>query len=138
MGGCSGPEIPPKASEDPNPIPAAHVDIYTSTGTLKPSKEPADACADEGEINVAPPIPSLVHFALGSFAFAMFLISLITFVVFFAVTWLTVIRDARLMKDQVLSNATGVSLSFYFCGCASLTFVVTIGIDTRPPPSTRS
>jgi len=57
------------------------------------------------------PITSLVHSFLANFVIAMSSISSIVFTVFFAVTWLTVLRDVRLMKDQVLSNATGVSLS---------------------------
>jgi len=65
--------------------------------------------AEEDEVR--PPTPSLVRSVLGNFAFAMLLISLIIFIVFFAVAWLTVLRDARSMRDQVLSNATGVSIS---------------------------
>ena len=77
--------------------------------TLEPGKGSVDACADEGETDAAPPTPSLVHFVLENFAFAM-LTSLTIFVVVFSVTWLTIIQDARLMIDQVLSNETGVSL----------------------------
>jgi hypothetical protein len=104
--------------------------------TLKSSRGSADACVDEDEIDAMSPTPSLVHFVLGNFAFAMTLISLIVFIAFFAVTWLTVLRDARSMRDQVLSNAAGVSLSFCFNGCALLTVVVAVGINTRPWPST--
>ena len=130
MGDCNEPEIPSTAPEDSNPTPTAHVDIRA--GTLKSSRGSADACAGEDEISAVPPNHSFAHFVLGNFALAMFLISLIIFIVFFAVTWFTVIRDARLMKNQLLSNTTGVSLSFYFYECALLTVVVAIAIDTRP------
>ena len=105
-------DIPPIAPEDFIPTPAA------------------------AEDEVRPPTPSTVHFVLGKFAFAMSLISLIILIPFFAVAWLTVFRDARSMSDQVLSNATGVSLSPYFNEHALLTVVVVIGINTRTRPST--
>ena len=160
MYGCSEPDIVSIVPEDPVPTPAANIDIYAEVlsptlqigpskrpgdpislrpaGTLKSGRRSADACVDEDEINAMPPTPFLVHFVLGNFAFAMFFISLIVFIVFFAVTWLTVLRDARSMVDQVLSNVTGVSLSLCFNRCASLTAVVAVGIDTRPRPSTGS
>ena len=105
-------DIPPIAPEDFIPTPAA------------------------AEDEVRPPTPSTVHFVLGKFAFAMSLISLIILIPFFAVAWLTVFRDARSVSDQVLSNATGVSLSPYFNEHALLMVVVVIGINTRPWPST--
>jgi len=84
---------------------------------------------------VRPPTPSLIHFVLGNFAFAMLLISLIIFIPFFSVAWLTVFRDAWSMRDQVLSNATGVSLSPYPNERTLLMVVVAVGINTRPRPS---
>jgi len=108
------------------------------TVTLKSGKRSMDACANEDEVNMMPPTPSLIHSVLGNFAFAVFLISLAVLIVFFAVTWLTVLRDARSMKDQVLSNVTGASLPLYFNGCVLLTAAVALGINTRPHPSTRS
>jgi len=90
--------------------------------------------AEEDEVKH--PTPSLVHFVLGNFTFAMSLISLIIFIPFFAVAWLTVFRDAWSMRDQVLSNATGVSLSPYFNEHTLLTIIVAIGINTRPRSST--
>ena len=128
MDGRSELEISSTALEDSNPVPVTHVDIRA---TPKSSRASVDACVGEEELNAAPPIPSLVHFILGNFAFAMFLISLIIFIVSFAVTWFTVLRDARLMKDQVLSDTTGVGLSFCFNKCALLTVVAAIAIDTR-------
>jgi len=80
MDGRNEPEIPSTAPQDLNPTP-----------TFKPSKGPVDACSVEDEINVASPISPLVHFVLRNFAFAMFLISLVTSIVFFAVTWFTVV-----------------------------------------------
>ena len=85
MNGPSELEIPPITPEDPIPTPVA----------------------DEDETK--PPTPPLVHFFLGKFTLAIFLISLIIFIVVFAVAWLTIFRDARSMSDQVLFNATGVS-----------------------------
>ena len=87
MDSCNEPDVPSIAPEDLIPTPAAEEDKVRS------------------------PTPPLVHFVLGNFALAMLLISLIIFVVFFVVAWLTVLRDARSMRDQVLSNATGVSIS---------------------------
>ena len=80
-------------------IPAIHVDIrpevlspalptghstnpgdpisLSPTGTFNSSRGSADVCADEDEINAMYPTPSLVHFVLRNFTFAMFLISLI-------------------------------------------------------------
>jgi len=160
MYGCSEPDIASTVPEDLVPTPAIDIDVCTAAlsptlqtgrsrgsgdpislspaGPLKSGRRSADACVDEDEINAMPPIPFLVRFVLGNFAFAMFFISLIVFIVFFAVTWLTVLRDARSMIDQVLSNATGVSLSLCFNRCALLTAIVAIGIDTRPRPSTGS
>jgi len=129
MDACSEPETP-LTPEDPTPTLATHADIRA--GFLKSSRRSAGACAGQSEINVVSRIPFLVNFILGNFAFAMFLISLVTSIVFFAVAWFTVIRDARLMRDQILSNATGVSLFFYLYRCALLTLVVAIGIDIRP------
>jgi len=67
-------------------------------------------------VSAMSPAPSLIHSALGNLAFAMSLISLVIFIICFAMTWLTVLRDARLIKDQVLPNVTGVSLPFCFNG----------------------
>jgi len=88
----------------------------SSAVTLKSGGGSADACANEGEVNVTPPTPSLIHSVLGNCAFAVFLISLAAIIVFSAATWVTVLRDARSMRDQVLSNVTGVSLPFCFNG----------------------
>ena len=68
------------------------------------------------EIDAIPLTPFLVNFVFGNFFLATFLISLATLIVFLIVVWLTVLRDARLMKDQVLSNATrpGVSHHPYY------------------------
>jgi len=53
---------------------------------------------------------SPVHFVLGNFFFAVFLITLIIFTFFFAVTWFTVFQDAQSITDWILpNNATGVS-----------------------------
>jgi len=115
-----------------NPIP------LNPAATLKSGRGSTDTCADEDEVNVTPPTPSLIYSVLGNFAFAVFLISLAVLVVFFAATWLTVFRDARSMRDQVLSDPTGVSLPLYFNRCALLTVAAALGISTRPRPSTRS
>ena len=148
MDSYNEPDVPSVAPEDLISTPAAHIGICigvlspalstgdpispSPAGTLKSSKGSVDACVDEGGINPMYPTPSLVHFVLGNFAFATFLISLIISIVFFAVTWLTVLRDAQSMKDQVLSDATGVSLSPCLNECPLLTVVVAVGINTRP------
>jgi len=157
MDNHSEPDVPSIVPEDLVPAPATHIDIraevpspvlqigrkpgdansFTPAGTLKSDGEPADARVD-GEINVTPPTPSLIHFVLGNFVISMSLISLIISTVFFAVTWLTVLRDARSMKDQVLSNTTGVSLSPCFNGYVLLTVAVMVGINTRPRHPTGS
>jgi len=159
MYGCGEPDITSIVPEDPVPTPAANIDICAEalsptlqTGRSKRPGDPislrpartlksgrsADACVDEDEINAMPPTPSLVHFVLGNFAIAMSLISLIIFTVFFVVTWLNVLRDARSMIDQVRFNVTGVRLSLCFNRCTLLTTVVAVGINTRPRPSTGS
>ena len=112
MDGCSEPDIPSIAPEDLIPTPAA----------------------DEDEVRS--PTPSLVHFVLGNFAFAMFLISLTIFIVFFAVAWLTILRDARSIGDQVLSNATGVSISLLQRVCFTNGHRRAAGINARPRPPT--
>ena len=118
MDSCSEQDIPPITPEDLVSTPAAHVDIcaevpspalstgdpisYSPAGIPKSSRGSVDARVNEDGIYAIPPTPSLVHFVLGNFALAMFLISLIISIVFFAVTWLTVLRDPRSMNDQAL------------------------------------
>ena len=99
IGDGSKPEIPSIAREDLDPTPTASLSSPTTLG--------------EGEINVMAPTPSLIHSVLGNFALTLFTISLTLFAIFFAVTWFTVFRDARLMKGQVFSDANGVSLYVY-------------------------
>ena len=101
-----------------------------------------DTSANEDDIDVIFPPSTLstqspAHFVLSNFFFAMSLISLILFIIFSTVTWFTVLRDARSMSDQLLSNATGVSLRLYHMRMV-LTTVATVGIDTRPQRSTVS
>jgi len=147
MDSCSGPDIPLVVPEDLVPTPAPHID--TRTEVLSPALQPCEPSSlsltrilksgkgvDEDKINAMHPITSLVNSVLANFTIAMSLISSIVFTVFLAVTWLTVLRDARSMKDQVLSNATGVSLSPCFNGCTLLTVVVAVGVNNRPWPST--
>jgi len=123
MDSCNEQDIPSITPEDLVSIPAVHVGISAEVlspalptghsrkpndlispspaGTLKSSRGSAGGYVDEEEINVMPPSPSLIHFVLANFALAMLLISLTIFVVFFfAVAWLTVLRDARSMRDQ--------------------------------------
>jgi len=158
MDSCSKPDVPSIAPEDLVSTPAAHVraevlspalstDHPRKPGdpislspavTLESSRGSADACVDEDEANVMLPTPSIIRSVLGSFAFAVFLISLAILTVFFAVTWLTVLRDARSMKDQILSDVAGVSLALYFNGCVLLTAAAALGINTRSRHSTRS
>jgi len=157
--GGSKPEILSIATGDLSPTPTPHVDTsdkVTSPALLtthpnKPSGSTlssprilnsgmgfADSCADEDKINAMLPTPSLTRFVLGNFFFATFSIFLTLFIVFFAVTWFTVLRDARLMRDQVLSDVNGVSLYVYCNKRVLLTVVVMVGINTRPEPSTGS
>jgi len=154
MDSCNGPDIPSITPEEPVSTPAVHVGICAEVSSpalpaghssqpgnhVSPSPagtfEFSRGSAGVGdEIDAMPPTPSLIHFVLGNFAFAMFLIFLLIFIVFFVVTWLTVLRDARLVRDQVHSNVTGVSISC-FNGCALLTVVVTVDINNRPRPPT--
>ena len=134
MDSCNEQDIPSIAPEDLVSTPAVHIsicaEVLSSTlptghsikssdpislspaGTSKSGRGYAGARVDEDKINAMPDTtPSLIHFVLGNFVLAMFLISLIILIVSFALTWFTVLRDARLMRDQVLSNATGVSIS---------------------------
>jgi hypothetical protein len=123
-------EIPSTVTGEPDSIPAIHADThgrerghvsYASDCLSEQTKRsyslqlrnpssrgPADGCADEGVINAMPPTTSLIHFF-----FAIFSISLTLFIFFFTVAWFTVLRETRLMKDQVLSDANGVSLHIY-------------------------
>lgn len=77
----------------------------SSSEILKPGMGPADGCADEGVINPVYPTSPLTHFF-----FAIFSISLTLLVLFFTVAWFTIFRETRVMKDQILSDANGVSL----------------------------
>jgi len=149
MDDCNKPDVPSIAPEDLVSTPAAHIRTEILSPALptdhsrKPGDpiplSPADACADEdSEVNMMLPTPSLIHSVLGNFAFAVFLISLAILIVFFAATWLTVLRDARSMRDQVLSNVTGVSLPICFNRCVLLTAAAALGINTRPYHPTRS
>jgi len=153
MGGVSKPEISSIVTGDLDSIPTAHVDtsgkvISPTLLTTHPNKPSgstlstgmgfADSCVDEDKINAMPPTPSLIRFVLGNFFFATFSIFLTLFIVFTAVTWLTVLRDARSMRDQVLSNANGVSLYAYCNKRVLLTVTIPVGINTRSEPSTGS
>jgi len=87
-------------------------------GTPKSDSPSARTSVHRDEIDVMPHPPALstrspVHFVLGNFLFATFLISLIIFIIFFAVTWFTVLQDARLMNDWVHSNVAGVSMCLH-------------------------
>jgi len=122
-------EIPSTAVAGFDSIPTIHVDTHgrvmsptlptasqkkpsdptlSSSKILKPGMGPTDGRPDESATNAVPPTPSLIHFL-----FAIFSISLALFVLFLAVAWFTVLRETRLMKDQVLSNADGVSPRTY-------------------------
>jgi len=149
MNNCSKPAVPSIAPEDLLSTPAAHdrTDVLSpalpTDHSMKPGHSiplsPADACADEDEVNAMLPTTSFIHSVLGNFAFAVFLISLAIFIVFFTATWLTVLQDARSMRDQVLSNMTGVSLPLCFNGCVCvLLTAAALGINTRPYHPTRS
>jgi hypothetical protein len=124
-GNCKS-EIPSTVTGEPDPIPAIHAHVHgevmsptlptahlhkpsdptlPSSGIPKPSMGPADCSADEGLANAKHPTTSLIHFF-----FAIFSISLALFIFFFTVAWFTVLRESRLVKDQVLSDANGVIL----------------------------
>jgi len=126
-------EIPSTVTGELDSIPVIHVDTHgevisptlpivylnkpsdptlSSSAILKPGMGLADGCADEGVADAVPPTPSLIHFFI-----AMFSISLTHFMFFFTVAWFTVLRETRLMKDQVFSDANGVSLHTLIGGC---------------------
>ena len=117
-------EIPSTVTGELDSISAIHVDTHGEvTSPTRPTaylnkpsdptlssppifkSGPVDGCADEGAMSAIPPAPSLIRFV-----FAIFSISLTLFIFFFTVAWVTVLRETRLMKDQVLSDANGVSL----------------------------
>ena len=114
-------------------------DLTPGPGTPKSDRQSAGTSADKDEVIIPhPPIlstRSLVHLALNNF-FAMSLISLKIFIIFFTVTLFTVFQDARSMNDRVLSNATGVSLCSRANERTLLTTVDAAGIDTWPQHST--
>ena len=88
----------------------------------------------EDWIDIIPRPPALsirspARFMLGNFFIAMVLISLIIFIIFFAVTRFT-LRDAQPMDFRVFSNSTGVSLCLYHDEWMSLITAV-IAVDTR-------
>ena len=93
-------------------------DPIPGDGTPKSDSQSANTFADNDELSMIP-YPSVhstrspINFALDNFFFAMSLISLIVFTTFSAVTWFTVLQDARSMNDRVFPNATGVSLCLY-------------------------
>jgi len=158
MDNCGRPDVPSIAPEDLVSTPAArvHTEVLSPAlptdhsrkpgypiplspaATLDSSRGSADACADQDEVNIMLSTPSLIHSVLGNFTFAVSLISLAILIVFFAATWVTVLRDARSMRDQVLSNVTGVSPPLCFNECVLLTAAAALGINTRPHHSTRS
>ena len=158
MDNCSKPDVPSVTPEHLVSTPTAHVHTevlspapptdhamkpgypipLNPAATLESSRRSVDAYADQDEVNMMLPTPSLIHSVLGNFAFAVSLISLAILIVFFAVIWLTVLRDARSMRDQVLSNVTGVSPPLCLNGCALLTVAAALGINTRPHHSTGS
>lgn len=113
-------------------------------GTPKSDSRSASTSVDGGEIDVIPhhplalPTRSPVHFVLGNFLFATFLITLIIFIAFFTLTWFTVLQSARSMNDWVLSNAVGVSLCLHDNEKTSLMITAEIGVDTRSWSSTGS
>lgn len=133
VGGCEF-KIPSTVSEELDSIPAIQVathgeavsptlptvnpnkrsdTVLSSSGTLNSSTGPTDSCADEGVIDAILPTISLTHLILDNFCFAVSSITLTLFIVSFAVAWFTVLRDARLMKDQARSSTDGVSLHIY-------------------------
>ena len=113
-------------------------DSTRGSGTTKSDGHPADTFADvEDGIDMIPHLSvlsprSLVRFVLGNIFVAMFLISLIIFVIFFAVNWF-ILRDVRSMgvNLQVFSNSTGVSLCLYYNEWVTLMTIVATGINTR-------
>lgn len=76
------------------------------------------------------------HFLLSNFFFATFLISFFIFIIFSAVTWLTVLRDVQSMNNREFSNATGVSLCFYNNEWIMVMTFSAVGLATRSHPST--
>lgn len=152
MDNCSEPNVLSVTPENLVPIPSNHTPLALPTdhsmapgdpispspaGTLESSRRSADACVDENETNMMPSTPSTIYSRLGNFVFAILLISFILFSIFVVVICSTALRDARSIEDQVLSNATGVSLSLSFNRCALLTVVVAVDINTRQWPSTK-
>ena len=131
MGGGCELETVSAVTEELRSIPAIHIDTHdevipptlptihrnepngpTLSGSRirNPGMASANNYADEDVINATPLTSSLIHFVLGNFFLAMFSISLVLSIAFFAVAWFTVLRDTRLMKDQVFHDVNGVSL----------------------------
>jgi len=81
--------------------------------TLMSGRGSAGAHSNEDEVDSLPHTPFLVHFVLGNFFLAMFLVSLTIFTLLLNMTWFTVLRDARLMRDQAFSNTARVSYHLY-------------------------
>jgi len=101
-GGVMSPTLPTASQKKPSDP------TLSGSKILKPGMGSTDGRPDESATNATPPTPSLIHFL-----FAIFSISLALFFLFLAVAWFTVLRETRLMKDQVLSNADGVSPRTY-------------------------
>lgn len=82
---------------------------------------------------------SHIRFVLGNFFVAMFLISLVILIIFFAVAWF-ILRDTRSMNLQVFSNSTGVSLYLHHKQMLLMTrrCYVAIVSNHRRQPSTGS
>ena len=119
------------------------VDSTPGLGTPKSDDQPVDTFAgaeDATDATLRPPTlytRCSIHFVLGNFFVAIPLISLIIFVIFFAVTWF-VLWDARSLNLRVFSNSTGVSLCLYHDERTSLMAFVVIVVNTRRQPSTGS
>jgi len=119
-----------------------HGHLAPGLGTPKSDCQSVGTSANDA-IDIAPRpsalnIQSSIRFVLGNFFIAMLLISLIIFVIFFAVTWF-ILRDVRSLNLQVFSNSTGVSpFQLHHGERTPLMTVVVIVIDPRRRPSAGS
>ena len=158
MGGDRELETVSAVTEELGSTPAIHIDTHDevipptlptihrnepngptlfSSRVFNPGMASVNNYADEDVINATPLTSSLIHFVLGNFFLAMFSISLILSITFFAVAWFTVLRNTRLMKDQVLHDVNGVSLYICYNKWVLTTAVIVVGFSTWPWPSTR-
>ena len=133
--------LPPTLHTTSLGYPEKHHDSTLGLGTPKSDGQSAyDSGGAEDTIDTTSSTlytRSSIYLVLGNFFIAMFLISVIIFLIFLTVNWF-ILQDTRSLNHRVFSNSTGVSLCLYHNEWMSSMTVVMLVINTRRQPSTGS